>query len=58
MDKDRIQITEIKKGEYYINIFSETGDNLKFSNGFILQTNDLYSLYIKLREIFTNNNSN
>ena len=53
---DKIEVTEIKQGEYYINIFSETGDNLKVSNGFILKSNDLKSLYIKLREIFTKNN--
>lgn len=53
---DKIQITEIKTGEYYINIFSETGDDLKVSNGFVLKSNDLYSLYIQLREIFTKNN--
>lgn len=52
----KIEVTEIKKGEYYINIFSETGDDLKISNGFVLKSNDLYSLYIELREIFTKNN--
>jgi len=53
---DKIEVKEIKNGEYYINIFTETGDDLKISNGFIIKSNDLFSLYIKLREIFTKNN--
>lgn len=53
---DKIEVKEIKKGEYYVNIFTDTGDDMKISNGFVLKTNDLYSLYIKLREIFTKNN--
>ena len=28
---DKIEVKEIKNGEYYVNIFSETGDDMKIS---------------------------
>lgn len=50
----KIELTEIEKNKYYLNIF-QGEDEIKFSNGSILDKNELYELYIKMREIFTTN---
>lgn len=52
----KIEIKEINKNEFYINMFSKTLDDKIISNGQSFSKNDLYNLYIELREIFTKNN--
>jgi hypothetical protein len=53
---DKIKVEQTKDGKYFITIYSETGNGLKTSNGFELNSNDAYNLYIQLREFFTKNN--
>lgn len=48
---------ELKKttnNKYYLNIF-QGNDDIMISNGFTFEKTELYELYIKLREVFTNN---
>lgn len=53
----KIELTKTDKNKYYLNIL-QGEDEIQFSNGTILDKNELYELYIKMREIFTTGTKN
>lgn len=52
---DKIEIKKINDNKYLVNLIN--GDeNFFVSNGMTFDKNDLYLMYIKLRDIFTKGN--
>lgn len=52
---EKFEIKKLPNGKYYLNIF-QGNDDMLISNGFTFDKNDLYNLYIKLKEIYTSTN--
>ena len=53
---EKFEIKKLPNGKYYLNIF-QGNDEILLSNGFTFDKNELYNLYIKLREIYTTGNN-
>lgn len=53
---ENFEIKRLTNGKYYLNIY-QGNDDFLISNGFTFDKNELYNLYIMLREIYTNGES-
>ena len=51
---EKFELKKLPDGKYYLNIFQGNGETILISNGFTFEKSELYSLYIMLREIYTN----
>lgn len=55
---EKFELKKLPNGKYYLNIYQGDGQNILLSNGFTFDKNELYALYILLREIYTNGSQN